>query len=124
MGTMQEFGRLLQSAGLALPVVDRVVVTARYDHIRAIAHDLRAMGETNALAERLRHFTPGRLIERAGEIYAERHLASSGQLQATFELLFLTGWAPAPGQQKPLRPGSANTRLADALATEEFPIER
>ena len=109
---------LLQRAGFALPVsdVDRVVV--RYDHPLALVADLRAMGETSALfavgAPPLRRG----VLARACEIYAEKFL-DGARLRATFEIITLTGWAPHPDQQKPLRPGSAQMRLADALGVTE-----
>lgn len=110
---------LLQRAGFALPVVDVDTVTVRYPHMLKLMADLRAMGETNVLLERPRRPLSRRLLARAGELYAERFAEPDGRLVATFEIITLTGWAPHPDQQQPLRPGSAKTRLADALGARE-----
>ncbi len=118
---LRDCGALLQRAGFALPVADTDRVTVRYaDPLRLMA-ELRGMGETNALSERRR--TPlkrGTLI-RAAEIYREKFGLPDGRVPATFDIVIVTGWAPHESQQKPLAPGSANTRLADALGTEELP---
>jgi hypothetical protein len=84
-------------------------------------HDLRRMGATNALIERRK--TPMRraTLLRALEIYAERFADSDGRVRATFELVWISGWAPHESQQKPLKPGSAAKRLADALGVAEIP---
>jgi SAM-dependent methyltransferase len=110
---------LLQRAGFALPVVDVDTVTVRYPHMLKLMADLRAMGETNVLLERPRSPLSRRVLARAGELYAERFAAPDGRLSATFEIITLTGWAPHPDQQRPLRPGSAKARLADALGARE-----
>lgn len=115
---------LLQRAGFALPVADVDRVTVRYRHPLALMADLRRMGETNVLAERHpRPLTRG-LLARASEIYLERYGEADGKVPATFEILTLTGWAPHESQQKPLRPGSAKMRLADALGVEETRVPR
>lgn len=114
---VRDMGGLLQRAGFALPVTDIEPLTVRYANLFGLAADLRAMGATNALAERLRRPTPRRLFLRAAEIYAERHGDPDGRIRATFEVIFLSGWAPHDSQQKPLAPGSAQMRLADALKT-------
>jgi SAM-dependent methyltransferase len=111
---------LLQRAGFALPVVDVDTVTVRYPHMLKLMADLRAMGETNVLLERPRRLLSRRLLARAGELYAARFAEPDGRLVATFEIITLTGWAPHPDQQQPLRPGSAKTRLADALGAREI----
>lgn len=116
---LRDIGGLLQRAGFALPVTDTDVVRVRYDNAIALMRDLRAMGLTNTLNARRR--TPlkrGTLI-RAAEIYAERFADPDGRVPATFEIVWLSGWAPHESQQKPLRPGSAKMRLADALGTRE-----
>jgi SAM-dependent methyltransferase len=110
---------LLQRAGFALPVADADRVRVRYPHLIALMRDLRAMGETHAPAERTPRPLTRDLIARAGEIYAERFAEPDGRIVATFEIITLTGWAPHPDQQKPLRPGTAKMRLADALGTQE-----
>ncbi|GLK79478.1 methyltransferase [Methylopila turkensis] len=116
---VRALGGLLQRAGFALPVTDVDRVTVRYPHALALMADLRAWGATNALAERrrtpLRRATLGRMIE----IYGERFGDPDGRVRATFDIVWLSGWAPHPDQQKPLRPGSARTRLADALGVPE-----
>jgi SAM-dependent methyltransferase len=109
---------LLQRAGFALPVADVDRVTVRYDHLFAIIADLRAMAETSVLIEGRRPLTRA-VIARAAALYAERHAGPDGRIAATFEILTLTGWAPAASQPQPLRPGSATTRLADALHARE-----
>ena len=83
--------------------------------------DLRGMGEANALAAMPRHFTRRGIVMRAAEIYRERHEGPDGRIPASFQIVYLTGWAPDPSQQKPAAPGSATTRLADALGAEEKP---
>jgi SAM-dependent methyltransferase len=110
---------LLQRAGFALPVadVDRVVV--RYGHPLKLLADLKAMGETNVLVERARRPLTRPVLARACEIYAERFADPDGRVRATFDVLTMTGWAPHPDQQKPLKPGSAKMRLADALGVQE-----
>jgi SAM-dependent methyltransferase len=110
---------LLQRAGFALPVADVDRVTVRYASPIALMADLRAMGETNVLLEASGRPLTRALIARASEIYAERFAGPEGRLIATFEIITLTGWAPHPDQPKPLRPGSAKMRLADALGTQE-----
>jgi SAM-dependent methyltransferase len=106
---------LLQRAGFALPLadVDRLVV--RYDHPLRLMADLRAMGETNAMIERARRPLTRALIARASALYAERFSDPDGRIRASFDIVTLTGWAPHPDQQQPLKPGSAKTRLSDAL---------
>jgi SAM-dependent methyltransferase len=118
---LRDLGALLQRAGFALPVtdVDRVVV--RYASPFALMQDLRRMGATNALTARRRAPLKRATLKRMAEIYAERFADDDGRLRATFEIVWLSGWAPHPDQQQPLKPGSAQTRLADALGTREIP---
>jgi SAM-dependent methyltransferase len=115
---------LLQRAGFALPVadVDRVVVRYR-DPFKLLA-DLRQMGETSILAERHPRALTRAVLARAMQIYAERFADPDGRVPATFEIITLTGWAPDDSQQKPLRPGSAKMRLADALGAIEHKVPR
>jgi len=115
---------LLQRAGFALPVADVDRVTVRYSHPMRLLADLRAMGETSVLAERHPKMLTRRILARAFDIYAERFAEPDGRLPATFEILTLTGWAPHESQQKPLKPGSAKMRLADALGVKENPLPR
>ena len=110
---------LLQRAGFALPVADVDRVTVRYDHPLKLMADLRRMGETSVLAERHPRPLTRRVLARAFEIYARDFADPDGRLPATFEILTLTGWSPSETQQKPLRPGSAKMRLAEALGAVE-----
>lgn len=116
-------GGLLQRAGLALPVTDTDRFTVRYDNAVALMQDLRRMGAANALAERSRRPLQRATLFRAAEIYRERFADRDGRIRATFEILWLSGWSPHESQQQPLRPGSAKTRLADALRTVELPAD-
>ena len=106
---VRDLGALLQRAGFALPVADRDVVTVRYDSAFDLFRDLRAMGATNALAERDRRPAGRRLFLRAAEIYAERFSDPDGRVRATFEIISLSGWAPHESQQKPARRGSGRS---------------
>jgi SAM-dependent methyltransferase len=118
---IRELGGLLQRAGFALPVVDSERVTVRYDSALALMRDLRRMGATNILNERLRTPLKRGTLERVREIYADRFADADGRVRATFEIIWLSGWVPHESQQKPLKPGSAAQRLADALGTTELP---
>jgi hypothetical protein len=93
----------------------------RYDTVFALMHDLRRMGATNTLAERRRQPLRRRTLLRMAEIYGDRFADPDGRLRATFEVIWLSGWAPHQSQQQPLKPGSARARLADALGVEETP---
>ena len=110
---LRDMGALLQRAGFTLPVADCERVTVRYDHLFALAADLRAMGATNVLVERSRKPLRRAVAARAAQLYAERFSDRDGRIRATFELLHLSGWAPHPSQQKPLPPGSARRRIAE-----------
>ncbi|KUF09543.1 methyltransferase domain-containing protein [Pseudoponticoccus marisrubri] len=123
MGEIRDLGALMQRAGLALPVADSLPLTASYDSALHLMRDLRAMGETNAMAARLRHPTRRAVLLRAAELYAEGYALPDGRVPATFEMITLTGWAPDDSQPQPLRPGSAAARLADALGTDETPLK-
>lgn len=115
MGEIRDLGGLLQRAGFALPVADSFTKTVLYRDAFHLMADLRAMGENNALATRLKRPTQRRVLTRAAQIYTETYANAQGLIPATFEIICLTGWAPHEGQQKPLRPGSAAMRLEDAL---------
>lgn len=119
MGEIRDLGALLQRAGFALPVADSVTKTVTYRTLFHLVADLRAMGETNALAQRSRKPVPRMFFPEAAEIYARHFPAPEGRIAATFDILFLTGWVPHESQQVPLRPGSAAQRLADALGVPE-----
>ncbi len=115
MGEIRDLGALLQRAGLNLPVADGFTRQVSYRDALHLMADLRAMGETNALAERRRAFTRRAVLIDAAQRYARAHATPDGRITATFEVICLTGWAPHESQQKPLRPGSATARLEDAL---------
>lgn len=117
---LRELGALLQRAGFALPVTDVDRVTVRYASPLDLMRDLRRMGATNALAERRRGPLSRVTFRRMLEIYAERFADADGRVRATFDIAWLLGWAPHQSQQQPLSPGSAKTRLADALRTQEI----
>ena len=119
MAEIRDLGALLQRAGLALPVADNLALDVSYQTAFHLMRDLRAMGEANALQARLRHPTRPTVLRRAAEIYQEHHADGDGRIHATYELVFLTGWAPDDSQPQPLRPGSATQRLAEALGTQE-----
>lgn len=121
MGEIRDLGALLQRAGFALPVADNVLQTVTYETAFHLFRDLRGMAETNVLALRDRRPPPRALFERTATAYAEAFPAKGGRIRASFDLIFLTGWSPDDSQQKPLRPGSARARLADALGAIELP---
>ena len=117
---LRDLGALLQRAGFALPVADADRVTVRYNTVFALMHDLRRMGATNALLARRRTPLRRATLLRMAEIYSNRFADADGRVRATFEIVWLSGWAPHPDQQQPLKPGSAKTRLADALGAREI----
>ena len=117
---LRELGALLQRAGFALPVTDVDRLCVRYESVLALMHDLRRMGATNALTARRRTPLKRATLHRMADIYAQRFADPDGRLRATFEIVWLSGWAPHDSQQQPLKPGSAQTRLADALGTREI----
>ncbi len=123
MAEIRDAGQLLQRAGFALPVVDKIELKASYRDIFHLMHDIRRMGETNALNLRKRSLDAKDLFKLADEIYKNHFAEPDGRIVATFEVLFLTGWKPHESQQKPLRPGSAKTSLAEALSTKEHPLK-
>jgi len=112
---VRDLGALLQRAGFALPVTDSDRLTVRYDNAFALMRDLRRMGATNVLVERRRTPLRRATLVRMAEVYAERFADPDGRIRATFDILWLSGWAPHENQQKPLRPGSAQASLADAV---------
>ncbi len=116
---LRDAGALLQRAGFALPVADGDLIPVRYENALKLMSDLRGMGEANALAAMPRSFSRRDVILRAAEIYRECHEGPDGRIPASFQIVYLTGWAPDPSQQQPLKPGSATTRLADALGATE-----
>jgi SAM-dependent methyltransferase len=112
---VRALGSLMQRAGLALPVVDLDRATVRYADLFALTRDLRAAGAANALEARSLRPLRRDVLMRAAAVYAERFSDPDGRLRATFDVLWLSGWAPHESQPKPLQPGSATARLADAL---------
>jgi SAM-dependent methyltransferase len=120
---VRDLGGLLQRAGFALPVADNDSVTVRYATPFALMADLRAMGLTNNLVDRRRTPLRRATLLRMAAVYAERFADPDGRVRATFDLVWLSGWAPHESQQKPLRPGSAKSRLADALGVPEHRIK-
>lgn len=116
---LRDLGQLLQRAGFALPVADSDTIEVTYPDALALMRDLRAMGESNAVAERRRGFTRRATLGRAVALYRERFGRPDGRIAARFEIMTLTAWAPHPAQPQPLRPGSAQGRLADALGATE-----
>lgn len=112
---LRDAGALLQRAGFALPVTDVDRITVRYDNAFALMRDLRRMGATNIMVERSRKFLRRATLLRMAEIYSEKFSDSDGRIRATFDVVWLSGWAPHESQQKPLKPGSAKASLADAV---------
>jgi SAM-dependent methyltransferase len=121
---IRDLGGLLQRAGFALPVSDLERTIVRYRELPRLVWDLRGMGETNTLSGRDRALMPRKLLAATAAQYADKFADADGRLRATFEIAYLTGWSPHESQQQPLKPGSAKTRLADALGTAEIPLKR
>ena len=119
MGEIRDLGALLQRAEFALPVADASVRTVSYAGMAGLTRDLRRTGEGSALAARGSALN-GRFAKAAEDLYLEVFPADGGRIRATFEMIFLTGWAPSESQPKPLRPGTAAARLADALGSAEM----
>lgn len=116
--SLQDMAGLLQRAGFALPVADIERVTVRYDHPMKLLQDLKGMGEQAAFAPREgqeRRPLSRRILARMSEIYFDRFSDDDGKVRASFEIIWLSGWAPAAGQPKPLKPGSGKFSLADAV---------
>ncbi len=116
----QQMGALMQRAGFALPVVDSEFVTVTYDNIFKLMRDLRGMAETNIITTKKTTFSIADFFQKTGQYYSDHFCDKDGKIEATFEVIFLTGWGPSSSQQKPQRPGSAKTKLADALNTKEI----
>ncbi len=117
---MRDAGGLLQRAGLALPVTDTDKITVTYRNPLRLLSDLRQMGESNILADRARTPLSRAVLMEALRLYVQDYGDADGVVPASFEIVYLTGWAPHPDQPKPLRPGSAKARLADALGVPEI----
>lgn len=119
MAEIRDLGAVLQRAGLSLPVADSIPLTAQYRDLNHLMRDLRDMGETNAMTDRLKRPTTRAVFDAAEQAYRKRFATHDGKLPASFEIVSLTAWCPDDSQPKPLRPGSASTRLADALGSKE-----
>ncbi|MBU6458208.1 MAG: methyltransferase domain-containing protein [Bradyrhizobium sp.] len=115
LADLRDAGALLQRVGFALPVIDLDRVVVRYDNAFALMADLRRMGATNILFERRRTPTRRATMLRMARIYAERFADSDGRIRATFDVIWLSGWAPHESQPKPLKPGSAAASLEAAV---------
>lgn len=116
---LRDAGGLMQRAGFALPVIDSDIITVTYENAFALMNELRQMGEGNAIVERTRRPLRRSVVLRAAEIYQDRYADSDNRIPATFQVIYLHGWAPHESQQKPLRPGTARNRLATALSSKE-----
>ncbi len=121
MMQVRDGGALLQRAGFALPVADVETHKVRYSSPFALMAELKALGASNPLADRPKRFATRTLLAAAAEAYAERDADPDGRVRATLEIIWLAGWVPHESQQKPLRPGSATTRLRDVLNGGENP---
>jgi len=120
---VRDLGSLLQRAGFALPVSDMDTITVTYSNPFKLLSDLRGMGETNAVLDRLKRPISKRLLLRAFEIYQHKFGRPDGKIPATFTILYMTGWHPHNSQQQPLKPGSAKTSLASALGSKEIKLK-
>jgi NADH dehydrogenase [ubiquinone] 1 alpha subcomplex assembly factor 5 len=118
---VRDAGALLQRAGFAMPVIDKDTIPVTYPNALALMRDLRGMAETNAVRTRRKSFTRRSTLMRAAALYEQKFADAKGRIPATFEVIYLTAWAPGPDQPKALRPGSARARLADALGAAERP---
>jgi NADH dehydrogenase [ubiquinone] 1 alpha subcomplex assembly factor 5 len=121
MADLRDAAGLLQRAGFALPVADRDPLTVSYSDAWALMRELRDMGEGNAIRLRARRPLRRAILAEAVRLYQKRHLFAAARVRASFEVLYISGWAPSATQQQPLRPGQAKTRLADALGVAERP---
>ncbi|MDC0008692.1 SAM-dependent methyltransferase, partial [Amylibacter sp.] len=117
-------GSLLQRAGLALPVADNIKLNVSYKSPINLMHDLRGMAETNIISNRTKKIMSKKLLKEVTNQYVNNFSDEDGRIISTFELIFLTGWAPSSTQQKPLAPGSAKVRLAHVLGTIESNPEK
>jgi SAM-dependent methyltransferase len=116
---VRELGSLLQRAGLALAVADLDRTIVRYGDAVALIHEIRELGLSNALAGRSRQPVTRRLMAAAVDHYQQHFADPDGRVRATIEIAWITGWAPHESQPRPLKPGSARARLADALKVAE-----
>jgi len=117
---LRDMGALMQRAGYTLPVVDSDIITVDYTNALKLMQDLRGMGASNATFNRLMKPTRRAVIMEAAKAYHEKFTAKNGRVPATFQIIYAIGWSPHDSQQKPLKPGTAKIKLADALKTEEI----
>ncbi len=117
-----QMGDLLGRAGFTLPVIDSDIITVTYDNIFKLLHDIRGMGESNAIIKRNKTNLDKTFFMRVAEEYKNQFTDKDGRITASFEIIFMLGWSPHKSQQKPLRPGSAKTSLADALGEQEIKL--
>lgn len=120
---IRDAGGLLQRAGFGIPVVDREAVTVRYDTVFDLVRDLRSFGATSHLEGGDNPKLTRGILARMAQIYADQFADADGRVRATFDIISMSGWAPHESQQKPLRPGSAKARLADALKVDEIKLK-
>ena len=113
-------GRIESGQLVTINLVDSEDIIVSYDNVEKLMHDLRGMGESSAMKDRAKSSLGKAMLERTQQIYADNFTGEDGRLKATFEIIYLTGWAPHEDQQRPLKPGSAKNRLADALKTKEI----
>jgi SAM-dependent methyltransferase len=118
---LRDMGALMQRAGFALPVIDSDSIVIDYADMFRLMHDLRGMGAANATFNRLLKPTRRAVFMEAARIYQEKFCDANGHIPATFDIIYVIGWSPHADQQKPLRPGSAQIRLADVLKVQEIP---
>ncbi len=115
-----QMGDLLFRAGYSLPVIDSEIITVTYDNIFKLLHDIKGMGESNTILDRSKAPTSKEFFMKTAQLYQDKYAQNDGRIVASFEVIFLLGWAPHASQQKPLRPGSAKNSLAEALGTKEI----
>jgi hypothetical protein len=121
---VRDLGNLLQRSGFALPVADVERTTILYRDFRTLIHDLRLHAQSSTLSARAGHVISRRVLDKAIAHYQQSYSEPDGRLRATFDIIYAVGFAPAEGQPKPLRPGSAKARLADVLGTSEQRLTR
>lgn len=114
-----QMGDLLHRAGFALPVVDSDIITVTYESPFKLMHDLRGMAETSIISDQVKHFSRRDVFMEMAKYYHANFADPDGRIRASFEIIYMIGWAPDSSQQQPLKPGSADTRLADFLGTVE-----
>ncbi len=117
-----QMGDLIQRAGLNLPIIDSEIITVTYDNVFKLLHDIRGMGESNSIIERNKTPLNKEFFMRLAQKYHDNYAEDDGRIVASFEIIFLHGWAPHESQQTPLSPGSAKNSLAEALGSKEVKL--